>query len=226
MGKVRCLYLLVISFSLVYSSAFAADNVTVDFIAAGIEHNASLIRDITVDFQKIASWKDPNDDARVQEKFKGKWIKKGDMEYLEWTNASLGSEGVIYVYRNGKTMMWFKDFNNPEFPGAGKIIGEEDGVFDNEYPPAKLSFEFDFFEWWKIFINGTAKLVGTENIDRHLCHIVSGKFLPNGKWEYKVWIDIERGFQPLAGLEGERQLFKPRGEIADVTTNTPNIRMP
>ena len=129
---------------------------------------------------------------------KGNGLKKEDMEYLERINISNGSQ-EIFAYSNGKTMMWYRELNNPKDAGSGRIIAGQDlQVFSNFYAPAEFTFGYmSPLKWPAVLRNGTAKIVGTEEIDGHLCYIVSGEFVPGKLTQYKVWIDTERGFQPL-----------------------------
>lgn len=190
------LAMLAINLFSLHLAVFADDSITVDFIAAGIEHNASLIKDITFNCKRVFDIKNEKDNPYKEEMDEGEWIKKGDMEYWERIEQ-LNNLQIIFASTKGKTMTWIKDLTHPEDPGYGEIIIGK-GKFDMYISPIELAFGyFSSPKWPEVFRNGTAKLLGTESIDGNLCHIINCKRNPEEKWEYKIWIDTERGFQPL-----------------------------
>ncbi len=184
----------VVSFSSIYSPSFAVDdNITLEFIAAGIEHNASLVKDITLDFQKKCL---PGKHG-IYCGHDGKWIRKGDMLYLEARDKATNIQRVE-SYIRGKTISWSRDLDKPKDSGYGIIVeGENYQVFRDFSPPPEFTVGYKGSKWIWLFRNGTAELIGTGDIDGHLCHIVSGKFAPEGGMQYKVWVDTGRRFQPL-----------------------------
>jgi len=169
------------------------DDITVDYILSGIQHNASLIKNIAVNYKLIFSQKLGKSEEKILWEYDMKWVKKGNLQYLERTDLTNGSQIISSITPEGENLTWYKNPKNPEDPGLGSI-GEEETDLNalTYYPPERFAFDVAKPQKPRAFV----KLTGIEIVNRHLCYIVKKGF-NNFNGEQRYWIDIKQGFQPL-----------------------------
>jgi len=193
--KIRCVLVLFFFYSPVVKCEIGR-NGRLEFVQKGIEEHSRKIRTMYIQYEVYLG-------TYEMVKQEGRWWMKGDKKALEvetFTKKEPGSKNYDFhnkskaTFVNGVGKSFSKQVTETQKPPQGVIASGEPADFFT-YTPYRFFMTIYWRDIVQVINNGTAQVLGREEIDKHDCFVVSGTIKNKGK--YRLWVDYHRDFRPL-----------------------------